>query len=138
LSYTEYRGRILSLLKDYLYYGAYPAVIFEKEKVKLLRSYFDSIIVRDLKIVNPEIAEAFASYIISNYSSLFTVNRVYNYLKSLGYKIGKEKVLELIERSRESYSAFYVEIFNKSEIKRKNKSKESIYNRYRLFNCFRI
>lgn len=119
LSYTEYRGRILSLLRNYLYYGAYPAVVFEKEKERLLRSYFDSIIVRDLKIVNPEIAEAFASYIISNYSSLVTVNRIYNYLKSLGYKIGKEKVLELVDKSRESYFAFYVEIFNKSEIKRR-------------------
>jgi len=29
-----------------------------------LKSYFDSIIVRDLRAVNPEIAEAFASYII--------------------------------------------------------------------------
>ena len=119
LSYTEYRGRILSLLRNYLYYGAYPAVVFEKEKERLLKSYFDSIIVRDLKIVNPEIAEAFASYIISNYSSLVTVNRIYNYLKSLGYKIGKEKVLELVDKSRESYFAFYVEIFNKSEIKRR-------------------
>ncbi|MFP3190486.1 MAG: ATP-binding protein [Thermoproteota archaeon] len=119
LSYTEYRGRILSFLREYLYYGAYPAVIFEKEKEKLLKSYFDSIIVRDLRTVNPEIAEAFASYIISNYSSLITVNRVYNYLKSLGYKIGKEKVLELFDKSKESYFAFYVEIFNKSEIKRK-------------------
>jgi predicted AAA+ superfamily ATPase len=119
LSYTEYRGRILSLLRDYLYYGAYPAIIFEKEKERLLRSYFDSIIVRDLKIVNPEIAEAFASYIISNYSSLITVNRIYNYLKSLGYKIGKEKILELVDKSRESYFAFYVEIFNKSVIKRR-------------------
>jgi predicted AAA+ superfamily ATPase len=119
LSYTEYRGRILSLLRNYLYYGAYPAVVFEKEKERLLRSYFDSIIVRDLKIVNPEIAEAFASYIISNYSSLVTVNRIYNYLRSLGYKIGKEKVLELVDKSRESYFAFYVEIFNKSEIKRR-------------------
>jgi len=119
LSYTEYRGRILSFLREYLYYGAYPAVIFEKEKERLLKSYFDSIIVRDLRTVNPEIAEAFASYIISNYSSLITVNRVYNYLKSLGYKIGKEKVLELFDKSKESYFAFYVEIFNKSEIKRK-------------------
>jgi predicted AAA+ superfamily ATPase len=37
----------------------------------------------------------------------------------LGYKIGKEKVLELVDKSRESYFAFYVEIFNKSEIKRR-------------------
>jgi len=50
---------------------------------------------------------------------LITANRVYNYLKSLGYKIGKEKVLELFDKSKESYFAFYVEIFNKSEIKRK-------------------
>lgn len=96
--YTEEKGKILSLLREYLRYGGYPAVVLERDpglKKMLLRSYFDSVVVRDL---NERYAETFASYIVSNYSSLISYNRVYNYLKTLGFKVSKEKVIELFRR----------------------------------------
>ena len=36
------------MLREYLYHGAYPAVVFESDKRRMLRSYFDSVVVRDL------------------------------------------------------------------------------------------
>jgi hypothetical protein len=51
------------------------------------------VIVRDLSIVKPNIAETFASFLIANYSNPITVNRVYNYIKGLGIKIGKDTIL---------------------------------------------
>lgn len=117
--YTEEKGKILSLLRDYLQYGAYPAVVLEKDqnlKKMLLRSYFDSVIVRDF---NEKYAETFASYIVSNYSSLISYNRVYNYLKTLGFSVSKEKVIDLFKKGRETYFLFELEIFEKSETKRK-------------------
>ncbi|BCU71230.1 ATP-binding protein [Stygiolobus caldivivus] len=120
IAYTPQRGILLSLLREYLYYGSYPAVVLEREdKVKLLRSYFDSVIVRDLSNVTPNIAESFATYLVANYSSLITINRVYNYLRGLGIKIGKETVLELFSKAKESYFSYFVEEFDKSESKRK-------------------
>jgi len=45
-------GLIAFLMIEYLYYGAYPIVVLEsKDKIKLLRSYFDSVIVRDFSTV---------------------------------------------------------------------------------------
>jgi len=117
--YTEEKGRILSLLREYLRYGGYPAVVLERDpglKKMLLRSYFDSVVVRDL---NERYAETFASYIVSNYSSLISYNRVYNYLKTLGFKASKEKVIELFRRGEEAYFLFEVEVFERSETKRK-------------------
>ena len=120
IAYTSQRGIILSMLREYLYYGSYPAVVLENEdKIRLLQSYFDSVIVRDLSIVTPNIAETFATYLVSNYSNLITINKVYNYLRSLGIKIGKETVLELFSKARETYFSFLVEEFEKSESKRR-------------------
>ncbi|WP_369611704.1 DUF4143 domain-containing protein [Sulfurisphaera javensis] len=48
-----------------------------------------------------------------------TYNRVYKYLKSLGYSISKEKVIEMFKRGEETYFLFQVEIYDKSETKRK-------------------
>lgn len=126
IDYTPQRGKILSLLREYLYYGGYPAVVLEEGngKIALLKSYFESVIVRDLSIVKPPIAELFASFIISNYSNPLSMNKVYNYLRSLGVKIGKETVLELFSKARDTYFAFLVEEFERSESKRRANPKK--------------
>ena len=110
-----------------MYYGAYPAVVLEEkeeDKVRLLRSYFDSVIVRDLGIVKPNVAEIFARFIIENYANPISINKVYNYLRGLGISIGKETVIELFERGKETYFLFTVEEFEKSEWKRKANPKK--------------
>ena len=70
------------------------------------------------------LAEVLALYLISNYARLVTINRIYSYLRSLGFSIGKEKVIEMLNRARETYFAFTVEIFQKSERKRKTNPKK--------------
>lgn len=125
MDYTPQRGKLLSLLREYLQYGGYPAVVLEEEdKVGLLKSYFESVIIRDLSTVKPAIAELFASFIVSNYSNPVSINKVYNYLRSLGVKVGKETVIELFAKANETYFAFFVEEFEKSESKRKANPKK--------------
>ncbi|MEM2202947.1 MAG: ATP-binding protein [Sulfolobales archaeon] len=122
LIYSVERGKVLSMLREYLYYGAYPAVTLESDKRRILRAYFDSVVVRDLG--GGPLAEVLALYLISNYAQLVTINRIYSYLRSLGFSIGKEKVIEMLNRARETYFAFTVEIFQKSERKRKTNPKK--------------
>ncbi|MEM0084166.1 MAG: ATP-binding protein [Candidatus Methanomethylicia archaeon] len=117
LLYSEERGKILAILREYLYNGAYPAVALESDKKRIIKAYFESILVRDLG--GTPLAEAFSLYLISNYAQLITINKVYNYLRSLGFSIGKEKIIELFNKARETYFAFTTEIFQKSERKRK-------------------
>jgi len=122
LLYTEERGKVLSLLRDYLRYGAYPGVLLESDKERLLKAYFDSVLVRDLG--GTPLAEALALYLVANYAQPMTVNRVYNYLRSLGFSVGKERVIELLQRAEDTYFAFTVELFRKSERKRKMSPKK--------------
>ncbi|MCI2415723.1 MAG: DUF4143 domain-containing protein [Candidatus Aramenus sp.] len=127
MEYTPERGRVLSLLKEFLHYGSLPAVVLEKddrEKVRLLKSYFESVVIRNFSSVKPTIASLFASYLVSNYARPITVNNVYAYLKGLGLKVGKETVLELFNMARETYFSFPVEEFKKSERKRKANPKK--------------
>ena len=115
----------MSLLREYLQYGGYPAVVLEKEdKIGLLKSYFESVVIRDLSLVNSAIAELFASFIVSNYSNLVSINKTYNYLRGLGVKVGNETVIELFVKANETYFAFLVEEFEKSESKRKANPKK--------------
>lgn len=118
----EERGKLLSLLRDYLQYGAYPAVALEGDKKRVLKAYFDSVVVRDLG--GTPLAETLALYLTANYAQLTTLNKIYNYLRSLGFQVGKEKAMELLERARETYFAFTVEQFRKSERERKMNPKK--------------
>ncbi len=127
LEFTPQRGKILSLLREYLHYGSYPAVVLEEEekgKLMLLNSYFDSVVVRDFSNVKSNLARLFASYLVSNYARPITINKVYEYLRGLGIKVGKETVIELFDKARDSYFSFLVEEFEKSERKRKANPKK--------------
>ncbi len=73
--------------------------------------------VRDFSSVKPGLASLFASFLVSNYAMPVTMNEVCGHLRGLGLKVGKETVLELFNRARETY--FFVEEFEKSERKRK-------------------
>ncbi len=117
----EKRGFILSMLRDYLRFGGYPAVVLEEnesEKIRLLRSYFNSVVVRDFAYSQPVLAEPFVKFVIQNYATSFSANRVYNYMKSLGYKLGKEKLLDIINRGVECFFIIQSELFVKSERRR--------------------
>jgi predicted AAA+ superfamily ATPase len=117
----ERRGLVLSMLREYLRFGGYPAVVLEREesqKIRLLRAYFNSVVVRDFAWLQPVLAEPFVKFVVQNYAGYFSVNRVYNYLRSLGYRIGKEKVLELLNTGVECFFIHPLELFVKSERRR--------------------
>jgi len=117
----EKRGLVLSMLREYLRFGGYPAVVLERdepEKIRLLRAYFNSVVVRDFANLQPILAEPFVKFVVQNYAGYFSVNRVYNYLRSLGYRLGKEKVLELLNTGVECFFVFPLELFAKSERRR--------------------
>jgi predicted AAA+ superfamily ATPase len=123
--HTEERGKVLSLLREYLQYGAYPAVALSGDRERLLRSYFDSVVVRDLSVVKPEVAEYFADTLICGYSSLISMNKVYGDLRS-SFRVGKETVSSLFDRAEETYFAFLVEIFDKS-LRRRRMNPKKLY-----------
>jgi predicted AAA+ superfamily ATPase len=118
--YSDERGRLLSLLMEYLTFGGYPAVVLERDPVMkrmILRSYFDSVVVRDLG-GTPQ-AEAVARILISGYSTMLSINKLYNSLRGMGFPLSKEKLIEMLRRAEESYFYYPVEIFERSERKRR-------------------
>lgn len=123
LRYSEKRGAVLSSLRQFLRLGGYPAVALERderERVRLLRAYFDSVVVRDLAAPDASLAQAVGRFIVSNYAGMLSVNRVHDYVKSLGFKVGKEKVTAVLRKGEESFAFFPVELFVRSERRRKS------------------
>ncbi|MEW6529103.1 MAG: ATP-binding protein [Candidatus Micrarchaeota archaeon] len=112
---TAGRGRLEKAFMEYLKYGGFPEVVLVKEeidKVRILNSYFKDIVGLDVAELSNEdvsIVETFGRYVVQ--SPYFSASKCLNFLKTLGYKIGKDKILQLEHYSQASYLFFFIEIF---------------------------
>ncbi|VVB87600.1 AAA domain protein [uncultured archaeon] len=109
-------GRIEKALDEYLIYGGFPEVILsadKTDKVRLLNSYFKDIIGLDVAEIADEnitVVELFGKYTIE--AAYFSASKCLNFFKGLGYKIGKESILNLEKYSQDGYLFFFVPIFS--------------------------
>lgn len=113
---TVGRGRLERAFAEYLKYGGFPEVVLVKEdvdKVSILNSYFRDIVGLDVAEVSGEdvsTVEAFGRYVAQ--SPYFSASKCLNFFKSLGYKIGKEKILKLEKYAEAGYLFFFTPIFS--------------------------
>jgi uncharacterized protein len=112
---TAGRGKLERALSEYLKFGGFPEVVLEGDeldKVRILDSYFKDIVGLDVAEVShedPTTVATFARCVIQ--STYFSASKCLNFFKSLGYKMGKEKLLQLEKHSEASYLFFFVPIF---------------------------
>ena len=133
LAYSEERGRILGFLGEYIKYGGYPEVVLEDDidiKLRLIRSYYNAVFYRDIieryEVRHPSLLDTFIRYCISNHSKYISISRIYRYLKTLGYKISKAKLIDYMKYVVDVYLLFPVEIFSYS-IKDRKQYPRKIY-----------
>ncbi|MEK6923939.1 MAG: ATP-binding protein [Candidatus Micrarchaeota archaeon] len=113
---TAGRGKLEKALADYLKYGGFPEVALAEEevdKVRLLNAYFKDIVGLDVAEVShedPGTVEAFGRYVLQ--SPLFSASKCLNFFKTIGYKIGKEKILRLEKCAEAGYLFFFTPIFS--------------------------
>ena len=117
-STTAGRGKLERALSEYLKFGGFPEVVLavdEIDKVRILDSYFKDIVGLDVAEVShedPTTVATFSRCVIQ--STYFSASKCLNFFKSLGYKIGKEKLLQLEKYSEAGYLFFFVPVFSHS------------------------
>lgn len=109
-------GKIEKAFNEYLVYGGFPEVVLSQnktDKLRLLDSYFKDIIGLDVAEIakeNISTVELFGKYIIE--APYFSASKCLNFFKSVGYKIGKQSILNLEKNSKEGYLFFFIPIFS--------------------------
>jgi uncharacterized protein len=117
-STTAGRGRLERALSEYLKFGGFPEVVLagdEMDKIRILESYFKDIVgldVADVAHEDPTTVSTFGRCVIQ--STYFSASKCLNFFKSLGYKIGKEKLLQLEKYSEAGYLFFFVPVYSHS------------------------
>jgi predicted AAA+ superfamily ATPase len=117
IDYNSGTGRLERALEEYLLYGGLPEVVLSEEsmdKVRILSSYFDRIVSEVARAAGEDTAltQMFSKYVVEN--PRFTASKCHDFLKDLGFRVGKDTVLKLERVSQESYLFFFIPIFSRS------------------------
>ena len=115
---TAGRGLMERNLMNYLMYGGFPKVsrtVEPLEKAMITNDYFQQILALDVgEAASEDVAATrlFGRYVLS--APYFSASRCLNHFKSVGYKIGKEKILRLEHYSQAGYLFFFLQAFGAS------------------------
>lgn len=111
LSYAEYVGvlsprlnshssndkaTLINLFERFMYQGGFPELVKQEDELKdkVLQEYFNVMVLRDLieryQISNSSTLKYFCKRIVGASGGEFSVNKIYNELKSQGYQVSKD------------------------------------------------
>lgn len=117
---TKKKNYFVKHSKDYLNYGGFPetANLNAFERKLILNEYFNTIVHKDLieryDIKNVTSLKFIINYLLDNYSNVITVNKIYNTLKSLNIKSGKDTIYDYFRYLEESLFSFSVNKYSES------------------------
>jgi len=129
---TKSRLHVQKVFEEYWQTGGFPEVAgLEKPmRIKTHQEYFNTVLFRDLverhDISHPKAITDLAHWLVDNTASLYSVNNLTGYLKSLGHKVPKSAVSDYLEWFEDAYFLFTVRIYDAS-LARANTNPKKIY-----------
>lgn len=117
---TKKRLTIQKAFDKYWETGGFPEVagLDRMLRIKTHQEYFNAMLFRDLverhDISHPKAVTDLAHWLVDNTSSLYSVNNLTGYLKSMGHKAPKSAVSNYLEWFEDAYVLFTVRIFDSS------------------------
>ena len=127
------RSKVRKLFRQYLTEGGYPEVALMNSNLQTqaLQEYFDVMTYRDLveryQFTNLTVIKYFLKRIASTTGSYLSLNKIYNELRSLNYKLDKNFLYEVHEAAKAVYLSLPVSKFDYSELKRSNSDKKTYF-----------
>jgi len=100
---TIWKANIINLQKEYLIWWGFPEIIhFDKDlKIKILQEYFDVMLYNDIieryKIKDVSLLKNFVKTLLQTTTKEYSINKIWNNLKSLWFKFDKNILYDFIE-----------------------------------------
>jgi uncharacterized protein len=129
---TKKRLLIQNTFKEYRETGGFPEVagLMRHLRIRIHQEYLQALLFRDLierhDISHPRAVIDLAHRLLDNVASLYSINNLTGYLKSLGHKVPKSAVADYVAWYEDAYFLFTVRIFD-SSLARSNTNPKKIY-----------
>lgn len=107
-------------LKQYLLRGGFPQIqsMTEANARDLLQNYVDVVIYRDIierhHITNIVLIKYLVSTMLKYTASSYSPNKLFNDLKSQGFKVGKDTIYEYLSFIEDAFLAFSIPLYSES------------------------
>jgi predicted AAA+ superfamily ATPase len=125
------KARLVNLFERFMLGGGFPELVKQKEELKerILQEYFNVMVFRDLveryRISQTAILKYFCKRVIGASAGEFSVNKVYNELKSQGYQVGKDTLYAYQGYIEAVYLNRFVPKYSHSVVKREGSQKKT-------------
>ncbi len=125
------KSKIIHYAQKFLTGGGFPEIVFfdEQNKLRVLQQYFNTMIFRDVveryNISNVATFKFFVKKIFAGVTKPFSINKAYNDLKSLGYKISNKYLYEYFDYCNTVFISQSINKFDFSEIKQEKSDKKA-------------
>jgi predicted AAA+ superfamily ATPase len=110
--------RIMHHLKSFLQDGGFPEVIDVSRELHrtALQGYIHTVIYRDVverhNIHNIQALRHLVNHCLRNSATTVSINKIYNFLKSIGCEVGKNSLYEFMDYLEDAYCIFSVPKYN--------------------------
>jgi len=117
---TKKRLHLQKAFQEFWETGGFPEVVGlgRNLRIKTHQEYFHTILFRDLverhNVSHPRAVTDLAYWLVDHTASLYTINSLTGYLKSLSHKVPKSTVSDYLEWFENAYFLFTVRIFDAS------------------------
>jgi predicted AAA+ superfamily ATPase len=117
---SKNRLMIQHQFSNYWVCGGFPEVFNQSPtlRIKIHQAYFETILFRDLverhNISHPKALVDLAYWLMHHVGSLYSINKLTGYLKSLGHKVPKSLVTDFLAWFEDAYFFFTVNIYDAS------------------------
>ncbi len=126
----EGKTKLAAAFRGYCEEGGFPEVVLEKsrtEKVKILQSYFNTMLFRDMMEhyrigASPSVVRYFLKRVMNNLTKPTSVNNIYNDLKSQGLKVSKDSLYLWLDYACNIFMLRKVEKYDRSLVKQRSAS----------------
>ena len=117
---------------DFFRRGGFPETLSASEQIRimLLQEYYKAILHRDIierfDTLHPKAVIDAGYRLISSISSLYSINKLTDYLKSLGHRVSKSFVGQCLDWFEDAYFLFSVKLYSAS-VNKQNTNLKKIY-----------
>ena len=128
---TVQRVKLAEHFRMFMLYGGFPELIDLDDtlKIKKLQDYFNTIIYRDLieryDISNSLVLKFFLKRILSQVTKPVSVNRIWNDLRSMGYRVGNNTLYEYADHIQTAFASLMINKFDYSPIRQEKGEKKA-------------
>jgi predicted AAA+ superfamily ATPase len=125
------KAKIVRRFEEFLRYGGFPEIFGLSHEIreKTLQEYFNVMIYKDIVerfgITNLGVLKYFLKRVFESVTKPMSVNKIYNELKSQGYRIGKNMLYEFLDAAESVYLVLPLKKYAPSVLKQELSEKKS-------------